>query len=190
MNIECRETDVLIVGSGIAGASAAIALADAGFQVTLVTKAREPQESNTYYAQGGIIHRGPEDSADLLIEDLMRAGAGLSYPKAVRIVAEEGPPRLKDLLIDRLGVPFARHQDGALDYTREAAHSTERILYVGDATGKAIEEKLAERLLATPNICLLTQHTAVDLLTPAHQWQLYYLYENRRMSSCLLRLAR
>ena len=199
MNIECRETDVLIVGSGIAGASAAIALADAGFQVTLVTKAREPQESNTYYAQGGIIHRGPEDSADLLIEDLMRAGAGLSYPKAVRIVAEEGPPRLKDLLIDRLGVPFARHQDGALDYTREAAHSTERILYVGDATGKAIEEKLAERLLATPNICLLTQHTAVDLLTPAHHSKdpldIYepvscvgaYIYDqkSRRVQSCI-----
>ena len=168
MDLEYRETDVLVIGGGIAGASAAITLAEAGFHVTLVTKASEAQETNTYYAQGGIIHRGPEDSPDLLADDLLRAGAGLGYPKAVRILAREGPPRLKELLIDKLDVPFARKGDGSLDYTREAAHSTERILYVGDATGRAIEEKLVERLRSMPNICLLTQHTAVDLLTPAH----------------------
>lgn len=163
-----RETDVLIIGCGIAGGSAALRLADAGFRVTLITRTPEAQESNTYYAQGGIIHRGPEDSAELLVNDILKAGAGLSNPKAVRILAEDGPRILQDLLINCLRVPFARRADGSLDYTREGAHSTERILYVGDLTGHAIEEKLVERLQATPNICLLTHHTVVDLLTPAH----------------------
>jgi len=168
VNSDCRETDILIIGCGIAGGVAALKLAEAGFRVTLVTRTAEPRESNTYYAQGGIIHRGPEDSPELLTEDILKAGAGLSNPKAVRILAEEGPRILQELLIEQLRVPFARKQDGSLDYTREAAHSTERILYVGDATGRAIEEKVVERLQEVPNICLLTRHTTVDLLTPAH----------------------
>jgi L-aspartate oxidase len=163
------------------------------------SKARQAKEANTYYAQGGIIHRGPSDSADLLAEDILRAGAGLGSPEAVRILAEEGPARLKELLLDDLDVPFARQDDGSLDYTREAAHSAERILYVGDATGRAIEEALIGRVEEMENICLLTRHTAVDLLTPAHHSRnpldIYeplscigaYIFdqETRRVETCL-----
>ncbi len=85
------ETEVLIIGCGIAGGTAALKLAEAGVPVTVVTRAREPQESNTYYAQGGIIFTGPDDNPDLLVQDVLHAGAGHSYEPATRILAEEGP---------------------------------------------------------------------------------------------------
>ena len=75
------QTDVLIIGCGVAGAVAALQLADAGIAVTVVTRATEPTETNTYYAQGGIIYRGKDDSPELLAQDVLRAGAGHSNPK-------------------------------------------------------------------------------------------------------------
>lgn len=90
------QCDVLIIGSGIAGATAALELADAGVLVTLVTRGEKPQNSNTYMAQGGIIYVGKGDSASLLAEDLLRAGAGHCSPAAVRILAGEGPDAVRD----------------------------------------------------------------------------------------------
>jgi L-aspartate oxidase len=163
------QTDVLVIGCGIAGGTAALRLAEnPDVNVTVVTSAADPHESNTYYAQGGIIHRGVDDSAELLVEDIMRAGAGLSNPDMVRILAEEGPSLVRELLIDRLGVPFARSPDSDLEFIREAAHSTERIVHVADYTGRAVQEKLIQALSTQPNIRLLPAHTAVDLLTPSH----------------------
>ena len=162
-------TDVLIIGSGIAGAVAALRLAeDPAIQVTVVTSTHDPHESSTFYAQGGIIARGPEDSAELLIQDILRAGAGVNNPVAVRILAEEGPRLLREILLERLGVTFSETAGEELEYIREAAHSTERILHAADATGRAIEERLIEALRGCPNVILLSEHTAVDLLTPAH----------------------
>jgi len=83
-------------------------------------------------------------------------------------LAEEGPVLLREFLIERLGVPFARSPQSGLEYIKEAAHSTERIVHVADYTGRAIQEKLIGALHAQPNIRLLPQHTAVDLLTPSH----------------------
>jgi len=163
------QTDVLVIGCGIAGATAALRLAEnPKLDITVITSAADPHESNTYYAQGGIIYRGVDDSPELLMEDIQRAGAGLSNPRMVHILAEEGPALLRELLIEKLGVPFARTSDNSLEYIREAAHSAERIVHVGDYTGRAIEEKLVEALRARPNINLLTRHTAVDPLTPSH----------------------
>lgn len=89
---ELIETDVLIIGCGIAGATAALALArERQRQITIITRAADPEESNTRYAQGGIVARGEDDSPDLLAQDILAAGAGLSLPAAVRILAEEGP---------------------------------------------------------------------------------------------------
>ena len=162
------ETEVLIIGSGIAGSAAALQLADAGIPVTIATRSHNPAESNTYYAQGGIIYRGEDDSPELLTEDIQRAGAEYCYPKTVSILAHEGPVLVEKILINRVGVPFDRNADGQLARIREGSHSSARILHATDATGRAIEVELIKTLSNHPNVTILTNHTAVDLLTPAH----------------------
>ena len=165
------ETDVLIIGCGIAGGTAALQLAEAGVPVTVVTRAHKPEESNTYYAQGGIIYRGEADSPALLAEDISRAGAGHCNPPAVDLLATEGPDLVKRILVDKVGVAFDRTPAGELALAREGSHSTPRIVHVTDATGRAIEVALIKALSNHPNVTLLTGHTAVDLLTPAHHSQ-------------------
>ncbi len=162
------QSEVLIIGCGIAGGVAALQLADAGISVTLVTRAQEPGESNTYYAQGGIVYRGKEDSPALLAEDVLRAGAGHSYPPAVSILAEEGPPLVERILIDRVRVKFDRASGGELSLALEGSHSLPRIIHAADATGQAIEVALLRALRERPSVTLLTGHTAIDLLTPSH----------------------
>jgi L-aspartate oxidase len=161
------ETDVLVLGCGIAGASVALGLARSGAQVTVVTRAQAAHESNTYYAQGGIVYRGEADSPTQLAEDILRAGAGLSNPRAVDILVAEGPELVRRWLADELGVEFDR-ANGGWSLAREGGHSVARIVHVADATGRAIELALLQALRAQPNITLLTGHTAVDLLTPSH----------------------
>src|ERR1051325_2944469 len=93
------ETEVLIIGCGIAGATAALRLArNPKRNITVITRADDPLESNTRYAQGGIIRRGPDDDAEMLLNDILAAGAGASSPHAARILAEEGPPLLHEVL--------------------------------------------------------------------------------------------
>lgn len=162
------QTDVLIIGAGIAGGVAALQLADAGVEVLLVTRSTDPLESNTLYAQGGIIYRGEDDSPELLAEDIQRAGAGLCNPAAVATLAEEGPALIESILMEKLAVPFDRTPDGRLSLVKEGSHSVARIIHRKDNTGKAIEEALIRRLQEHPNVTFLAGHTAVDLLTPAH----------------------
>jgi L-aspartate oxidase len=165
---ECIETDVLIIGCGIAGATAALYLADAGVSVTVLTRAREPKESNTFYAQGGIIYRGKDDSPTLLAGDVSRAGAGLCNPRAVVLLAERGPDLVRQILIEKAQVGFDRDSGEDFSLALEGGHSIPRILHAADVTGKAIEGALLEKLLAHPQITILTRHTAIDLLTPSH----------------------
>jgi L-aspartate oxidase len=162
-------TDVLVIGCGIAGGTAALELAEAGARVVVVTRADRPEESNTYWAQGGIIFRGEGDSPELLTQDIVNAGAGLCHGQAARTLATAGPPLVQSVLIDKLHVPFDRHADGSLALGREGGHSLARIVHATDATGRAIETAIVEALRRHPNVTLLTHHTAVDLLTPAHQ---------------------
>lgn len=165
---ECLETEVLVIGQGIAGGITALELADAGIAVTLVARSAELTSTNTYWAQGGIVYRGRNDSPDLLTADILNAGAGHSDPHAARLLAETGPELVRQLLIDKLQIDFDRDPDGELSLNIEGGHQIARILHVADATGKAIESALAERLRRNQNIKLLTDCTAVDLLTPAH----------------------
>jgi L-aspartate oxidase len=161
--------DLLILGCGVAGSVAALeAATNAEARIVIVTPQDDPHEANTYYAQGGIIGRGPDDSAELLMADLYHAGAEANYPPAVRLLAEQGPGLVDKYLIGKAGVAFDRQADGELAFAREASHSTERVLHVGDATGRVIEERLIAALQRCPNITLLTRHTAVDLITPSH----------------------
>jgi L-aspartate oxidase len=163
------ETDVLVIGAGIAGAATALRLAqDTRYHVTVITRAYDPEESNTRYAQGGIVARGDEDSVDLLVEDVLRAGAGLSLPASVRLLARKGPDLVQRVLVDQAQVPFDRGPEGDLSQTREGGHTVSRILHVGDATGRAIEKALIARLRALPNVQVKTGMTAVDLITSSH----------------------
>ena len=166
---EYLETEVLILGSGVAGATTALTLADAGVPVTVVTRATQAKDTNTYWAQGGIIYKGVEDSPQLLAEDIERAGAGHCNPVAVRILAENGPSAFERILLDRVNVDFDRQEDGSLSLALEGGHSVPRIAHAADHTGKAIELALLAAIKDHPNVTLLTGHTAVDLLTPSHQ---------------------
>lgn len=162
------ETDVLIIGTGIAGATAALTLADAGVPVTLVTRARAPEDTNTLWAQGGIIYTGPGDAPERLTEDILRAGAGHTYPPAAALLAAEGPGAIRRILLDRVGVRFDRDDTGELALALEGGHSLPRIIHAADATGRAIELALLNTLRDHPRVTLLTGHTAIDLLTPSH----------------------
>jgi L-aspartate oxidase len=161
--------DTLIIGCGIAGAAAALRLSqDRQRHITIITRAPDPLESNSSYAQGGIVTRGTDDSAELLIEDIINAGDGLTWRPAAEQLAEEGPQVVRELLIERAQVPFDHDEWGKLLYGLEAAHSRRRILHVGDATGTAIMKALMPVVLAQPNITVLSDHTAVDLITFPH----------------------
>ncbi len=162
---------VLVIGTGIAGLTAAFTLASAGIRVLLVTKAADPADCNTSWAQGGIIYQGENDSPAKLIGDVIRAGAGISNEDAVRYLAEEGPRVVKALLLDEMHVPFSKTDEGELDLTQEGAHSVSRIIHAGDATGRAIETTLLNRVKNEPNITLATEVTAIDLLTTHHHPQ-------------------
>ncbi len=161
-------TDVLIVGSGLAGCAAAITAARQGIRVLVITKESQMEESNTWYAQGGIIYRGATDSPERLAADIATAGAGLCDQAAVSLLSREGPRLVKDVLIDDVGVPFDRASDGELDLTAEAAHSVARIVHRADTTGRSIEESMLAAVAREPNATVLTGRTAIDLLTLSH----------------------
>src|SRR5260370_7130096 len=101
------QTDVLVIGSGLGGLAAAWEAAKRGCMVTLLTRASNPEDSNTYRAQGGIIYRAGGESPEKLVADILSAGAGLSSPAAATLLSQEGPRLVKEILIDELHVPFA-----------------------------------------------------------------------------------
>ncbi len=165
-------SDFLIIGSGIAGLSLALKVADFG-EVVLVTK-KEVVESNTNLAQGGIASVfGDTDSFDLHIQDTLAAGAGLCHPDVVAMVVKEGPGRIRELM--ELGVSFSllkgEKTDGSAGVPipfhlgQEGGHSRKRIVHAYDMTGREVEQTLVRRVKNHPRIRLYENHVAVDLIT-------------------------
>ncbi len=159
--------DTVVVGSGIAGLTAALAARHRG-SVLLVTKA-QPSDGSTRWAQGGIAAAlGLGDSPQAHLADTLTAGAGLCDPEAVRILVTEGPPAVRSLLIDR-GAEFDRGSDGSIALTREGGHHADRILHAGgDATGAEVSRALLARLDQLVDEIEVIDHALVlDLLTDA-----------------------
>ena len=155
--------DVLIVGSGLAGLSAALLLAPTR-RVAVITK-RAVHEGSSGWAQGGIAAVwSKDDSFEAHVDDTLVAGAGLCDLEATRFVVEQAPQAIAWL--QKMGVPFSE-EAGQLHLTREGGHSARRIVHVTDATGAAVQRTLIERVRQTPNISLFEHHTLVDLITDA-----------------------
>ncbi len=180
-----KETECLIIGTGISGATCAYVAAQSGLKVCLLTKRSEPTAANTNRAQGGIVYTGNGDSPDLLKKDILEAGRYLNSVEAVEFIAENGPRIVKEILIDDLKVNFTHlkgSEDENYDLTREGAHSINRILYSADHTGHEIEETLINALKKMSNVEIVTNATVIDLITLNHHStdvQARYLLEDR-----------
>jgi L-aspartate oxidase len=138
VNFHIVTTDVLVIGSGLAGSSAALKASEMGARVLLVSA---NSESASSWAQGGIVLPLVEDR-NLLRRDILNAGCGINNPKVVDLIINEGEKIVRSFLIDQHGVPFDRNDNGELDLVREAAHSKERILHLKDRSGSGIMEAL------------------------------------------------
>ncbi|HID48373.1 MAG TPA: FAD-binding protein, partial [Chromatiales bacterium] len=157
------ETDILIIGSGAAGLSLALRLADT-HTISLISKA-SLREGSTLYAQGGIAAvLASDDSIESHIADTINAGAGLCDPDVVRFTVAHGPENIQWLL--EQGVHFTTDKKhGNFHLTREGGHSHRRIVHATDATGHAIEINLSRRVREHPRIACYENHIAVDLIT-------------------------
>lgn len=155
------ETEVLVIGSGIAGLSTALHAAQTA-RVLIVTKVHA-EESNTNYAQGGVAAvLGEDDKVALHERDTLVAGDGLCDPEAVRVLVEEGPGEVLRLI--GLGVRFSHDSEGKIALGREGGHSRRRIVHAKDRTGYAIERVLLKLARAHPRITILENQIAVDLI--------------------------
>lgn len=156
-------TDVIVIGSGIAGLTAALHLREAGLHVTVVTKVNI-DDGSTRWAQGGIAAvLDPLDTPAAHASDTELAGVGLCDPAAVRVLVEEGPTRLRELI--RVGAEFDRNPDGSLMLTREGGHRADRIVHAGgDATGAEVQRALHAAIERDPWIRLVEHALVLDLL--------------------------
>ncbi len=168
-HLEFLHADVLILGTGIAGLSAAVTLAEKGLKIVVVTRESDVSMTNTSWAQGGIIYA--QGSEKELIEDIKKASSYTSYDPAVEFVSHHSAKILQEILVEKVGVSFEKNDKGEFEFTKEAAHSCARILYKGDYTGKEIQSAMLRYLRDEnrfPNIQFLESYTAIDLLTSIH----------------------
>ncbi len=180
--------DVLVLGCGIAGLATAAKLAETNLKVGIVTRAKDPLVSNTYWAQGGIIYPNSEDQH--LAGDIQVASSNTSNPKAIETLKKYGKEAIDELLLEMARANFEKDENNTLKYTKEAAHSIERILYRGDYTGKEIQISLLNLLKDKerfPTIHFLEGHTAIDLITASHHGiTISQRYEERKILGAYL----
>jgi L-aspartate oxidase len=156
------QTDVLVIGSGIAGLFYTLKVADSR-RVALVTK-KETVESNTNYAQGGIASVfADDDSMQLHMQDTLQAGKDLCHPDVVELVVREGPALVRKLL--DLGVGFTTGRTDSFHLGREGGHSRNRIVHARDYTGREVERVLVETVRNHPNVTVYEDHIAIDMIT-------------------------
>lgn len=157
-----RISDVLVIGSGLAGLGYALKVADVA-TVNIITK-REIAETSTRLAQGGIAAvLGADDRFEFHIQDTLNTGEGLSHPDVVELVVRQGPERIQELVA--LGAQFDTTTDNGFDLGREGGHSHRRIIHAHDMTGAEVERILVEKVLNHPNIKIYEYHMGVNLIT-------------------------
>jgi len=159
-----KKTDFLVIGSGIAGLSYALKVAQFG-KVTIVTK-KKIQKTNTALAQGGVASVFSKiDSFDAHIKDTLDAGDGLCNKEVATMVVKDGPQRIKELV--KQGANFNKQGKGKYDFSlgQEGGHSAKRIVYAQDLTGKEIEDTLVKNVEHNKNITILEDHIAINLVT-------------------------
>jgi L-aspartate oxidase len=163
------QTDFLVIGSGIAGLTYALKVAEArpDKQVTIITKA-QADETNTKYAQGGIagVWDDDKDSFEKHIEDTLIAGDGLCNLETVEIVVKEGPQRIREII--EWGAQFDKDPNGDYSLGKEGGHSVNRILHHKDVTGREMERALLQKIQSLSNIQLINHWFVVDVITQHH----------------------
>ena len=163
------KTDILVIGAGVAGNSFAINMAEKrpDLKITMLTKSQR-MESNTNYAQGGVaaVWDHDIDNYEKHIADTLDAGDGLCDEEIVRIVVEEGPERVREII--EWGARFDFGKTGEYDLGREGGHSENRILHYKDITGWEIQRTLSEKVKTYDNITVLEHYFAIDILTQHH----------------------
>lgn len=162
------KTETLVIGSGIAGLTTAIRLAQLGIETVVVTAAKELTESNTVHAQGGIIFKAGNLDFNKLVEDILEAGCHTNYRPAVEQLAKLGPELVENFLMKQVETPFDRTEKNEYMLTREGGHSEPRIVHKGDESGLAIEDSLLTFAKTLPKITFLKSHTAVNLLMTSY----------------------
>ena len=178
------QCDVLIIGSGLAGLTSALKLAD--YKKILIVSKREIEDSSSQWAQGGIAAvMSNEDSVESHVKDTEFVGGGLCNHKVATFVASRGHDAIAWL--NDLHVPFSRDEvSHELHLTKEGGHSHRRVVHVKDATGRAIQTTLSEKVKAHPNITILENHIAVDLITEKKSLKVEKIKSNRCLGAYLL----
>ena len=177
-------SDVLIIGSGLAGLTAALKLAD--YKKVLIVSKREVLDSSSQWAQGGVAAvMSDEDSIESHANDTEFVGDGLTDPNVANFVASHGKEAIQ-WLID-LDVPFSRDETThQFHLTKEGGHSHRRVVHANDATGKAIQKTLSDKVKSHPNITILENHIAVDLITEKKSLKVDKIKSNRCLGAYVL----
>ena len=178
------QCDVLIIGSGLAGFTSALKLAD--HKKVLIVSKREIEDSSSQWAQGGIAAvMSDEDSIESHVKDTEFVGGGLCNHKVATFVASRSHDAIAWL--NDLHVPFSRDEiSHELHLTKEGGHSHRRVVHVKDATGRAIQKTLSEKVKAHPNITVLENHIAVDLITEKKSLKVEKIKSNRCLGAYVL----